>query len=94
MSNFFLAAASRSRITADLGKLGKRDACRPPHCSCAMIRGNVNWLLSAATVHEQRADNARTFLQVSYTAPPILHCFRRKQVPCKRGLRLNYDESK
>ena len=40
--------------TADLGKLAKRNACRPPHCSWAMIRGNVNWLLSAATAHEQR----------------------------------------
>ena len=49
-------------VTADLGKLAERDACRPPHCSCAMIRGNMNWLLSAATAHEQRA---RTFLQVS-----------------------------
>ena len=40
--------------------------CVPPaHCSCAMMRGNVNWLLSTATAHEQRAENTRTFLQVS-----------------------------
>ena len=52
-------------VTADLGKIAKRDACRPPHRSCAMIRGNMNWLLSSATAHEQRADNARPFLRVS-----------------------------
>ena len=34
-----------------------------PIAHAPMIRGNVNWLLSAATVHEQRADNARAFLQ-------------------------------
>ena len=44
--------------TANLGKLAKRDSCHPLYCSCAVIRGNVNWLLSAATAHEQRVDKA------------------------------------
>ena len=46
-------------------KICKMRSVPPAHCSCAMIRGNVNWLLSAATAHEQRAENTRTFLQVS-----------------------------
>ena len=59
MDNHTCSSVKMTYGTADLGKLAKRDACRPPYCSCAMVRGNVNWLLSAATVHEQRADNAR-----------------------------------